>query len=157
MTEMRDLERIAQDARAMMREAADAATSARRVVRHVLEGLESIIALRASAGSAQDIHHVRELVDDLRAARRSAGISLCAAQRTADDALHALGGESPGDRARTRARDRAELKDRHTSHHRRIGRASRARTPRPSGLKRERHGDAAGARRPPRARDAAPA
>ncbi|WP_437978557.1 hypothetical protein WMF11_19550 [Sorangium sp. So ce295] len=120
MTEMRDLERDSQDARAMLIEAADAATSARRAVRHVLEGLESIIALRASAGSAQDIHRVRKLVDDLRAARRSAGVSLRAAQRTADGALHALGGESPGDRARTRARDRAELKDGHTSHRRRI-------------------------------------
>lgn len=157
ITEMRDMARNPQDAPAVLREAADAAAAARRAVRHVLEDLESLIALRASAGSARDIHRMRELADDLRAARRSASVSLRAAQRTADDALHVLGGESPHDRARTRSRDRTEAKARNSSHGRPIGRASRARSPRSPARKRDRHGGAAGASRFARGRDAAPA
>jgi hypothetical protein len=157
ITEMRDMARNPQDARAVLCEMADAATSARRAVRHVLEELESIIALRASAGRAWDIHHMRELADDLRAARRSANVLLRAAQRTADSALHVLGGESPHARARTRALDRAEAKVRNSSHGQQIRRAFRARSPRRSALKGERHSGAARARRPARGCDAAPA
>lgn len=127
-TEMPDVATNPEDARAILREAADAATSARRAVRHVLEALEAIIALRASAGRAQDSDRMRELADDLRAARRAANISLRAVQRTADGALYVLGGESPHDRARTRARDRAEQMGKDGSNHRPIGRVSRPRT-----------------------------
>ncbi|KYG04584.1 hypothetical protein BE21_45975 [Sorangium cellulosum] len=135
---MPDVATNPEDARAILREAADAATSARRAVRHVLEALEAIIALRDSAGRAQDSHRMRELADDLRAARRAANISLRAVQRTADGALHVLGGESPRDRARTRAGDRAEMKGTDGSNRRPIGRVSRARARRRSRRKRER-------------------
>lgn len=138
------------DAQAVLREAADAATSARRAVRHVLEALEAIIALRASAGRARDIHCVRDLADDLRAVRRAANLSLRAVQRTTDGALHVLGGESPRDRARTRARDRAELKGTDGSNRRPIGRVSRARARRRSRRQRERHGDVGHHREAPR-------
>jgi hypothetical protein len=91
-------------------EAIEAAISARRDVRHLLEGLESIIALRATAGRTNDIDRMRDLVDDLRAARREASASLRVVQQIADQALHALGGEAPAVRAKTRAHDRAEKK-----------------------------------------------